>query len=312
MSAVVLSACSTKTIPNNDVPANLKIAYNVLEDREEDDYEVYVMDFDGAGAHNITRHPDVAWTYYAWRDKLFFISDRDTCARCYFLYESDAEGQTPRKVSALRLEDSWMSSRNKGREMVVAGRIGKEVRYQLFLVEVKTGKYRPLTRDTAAYYSDPCFSPDGKQVVYRYRKNRRDRQEKAELWIMNTDGSGTPRQLTFYPPADTSAPWHAYHAGPPRWNAQAGYITYQSLQNGEYSIYAVTPDGKQQFKLAAFPLEAGWHDWSPDGNWLVMDLFDHDQKRFEIGLWNRNTKVFKQLTNTPETEQSPVFVQKRQ
>ncbi|MDX1910017.1 MAG: hypothetical protein SFV22_00960 [Saprospiraceae bacterium] len=307
LGAVVLSACSKKT-HSEDTPLHLKIAYNVPEDREEDDYDVYVMNFDGSGASNITRHPDVAWTYHAWKDQLFFISDRDTCARCYFLYKSDAAGKNPRKVTGLRLEDSWMSSRKNGREMVVAGRIGREIRYQLYLVDVKTGDYRPLTRDTSAYYADPCFSPDGKQIVYRYRKSRRDRQEKAELWIMNTDGSGTPRQLTFYPPADTTAPWHAYHAGPPQWNAQAGYITYQSLQNGEYGIYAVTPDGKQTFKLADFPLEAGWHDWSPDGNWLVMDLFDHEQKRFEIGLWNRKTKVFRQLTNTPRAEQSPVFV----
>lgn len=310
LGAFVLSSCSKKTTVS-PAPQNLKIVYNVLENREKGDYDLYTMNLDGSSPMNITRHPDVAWTYYAWKYKLFFISDRDTCRRCYFLYESDPDGNRVRKVSNLRLEDSWMSSRNNGKEMIVSGRIGKEIRYQFFLVDVKTGAFRQITTDTAAVYSDPCFSPDGKQIVYRYKKSRRDRYEKAELWLMNADGSGTPRQLTHYPPTDTTAEWHSYHAGPPHWNAQAGYITYQSLQEGKYSIYAVTLDGKRNFKLVEMPLEAGWHAWSPDGDWLVMDVFNHEQTTFDIWLWNRKTKSLKQLTDTERYEQSPVFVEKR-
>lgn len=290
---------------------NLKIAYNVLENREIWDYEIYTMNLDGSSPANITRHPDVAWTYNAWNDRLFFISDRDTCTRCYFLYESDAAGNHPRKISGIQLEDSWMDSRNNGKEIIVTGRIGKKIRQQLFLIDAESGHFKQITTDTSALYSDPCFSPDGKQVVYRYKKNRRDRYEKAELWLMNVDGTGSPKQLTHYPPSDTSAKWHDFHAGPPHWNAQAGYITYQSLQKGKYSLYAVTPDGKQNFKLADFPLEAGWHDWSPDGNWLVMDMFDHEQSQFDIWLWNRKTKQLKQLTSSPKYEQSPVFIKRK-
>jgi len=204
-----------------------------------------------------------------------------------------------------------MDSRNNGKELIVTGRIDKKTRYQLFLINSKTGSFRQITTDTSALYSDPCFSPDGKQIVCRYKKNRRDRYEKAELWLMNTDGTGSARQLTQYPANDTTAKWHDYHAGAPHWNAQAGYITYQSLQDGKYSIYTVTPDGGQNFKLADFPLEVGWHDWSPDGNWLAMDMFDHEQTQFDIWLWNRKTKELKQLTDSPKFEQSPVFVLKK-
>ncbi|MFN0215896.1 MAG: hypothetical protein ACKVT2_16680 [Saprospiraceae bacterium] len=299
--------CSRKTTTAFS-SQNLKIAYNILEDRDNGDYEVYAMNLDGSEKTNVSRHPDVAWTYNAWKDRLFFISDRDTCKRCYFLYETDIHGKQVRKMAELQLEDSWMDSRNNGRELILTGRVGKKIRSQLFLLDAATGAFRQITADTTALYSDPCFSPDGKQIVYRYKKNRRDRYEKAELWLMNTDGSGTPQQLTHYPTSDTTAKWHDYHAGPPHWNAQAGYITYQSIQAGKYSIYAVTPDGKQQFKLADFPLEAGWHDWSPDGEWLVMDMFDHEQTQFDIWLWNRKTKVLKQLTDTETFEQSPVFL----
>lgn len=66
-------------------PIPWKIAYNVCEDSETDNYEVYIMNMDGSGKKNITNHPDVAWVYYAWKDKLYFISDRDTCHRCFFI-----------------------------------------------------------------------------------------------------------------------------------------------------------------------------------------------------------------------------------
>ena len=91
------------------------------------------MNFDGSGKKNITNYEDVAWTYNAYKNRLFFISDRDTCYRCFFLYECNADGNNLKKVSNLQLEDSWMSSRNNGEEMIVADRIGKLVRFQFFI-----------------------------------------------------------------------------------------------------------------------------------------------------------------------------------
>lgn len=85
-----------------------KIAFNTLENSKADDYEVYSMKSDGTGQKNITNDKDVAWTYYAWKDRLFFVSDRGACRRCYFLYESDADGNNVKKVTNLQLEDSWL------------------------------------------------------------------------------------------------------------------------------------------------------------------------------------------------------------
>ena len=289
---------------------NFKIVYNVLENKEKDDYDLYAMNPDGSGKTNITRHPDVAWTYYAYKDKLYWISDRDTCHRCYYLYVSDADGKSVKKVTGLRLEDSWMSSRKKGKELIVSGRIGKEVRHQLFIVNTKSGKYRQITSDTAAVYADPSFSPDGKQIVYRYKRKRRDRNEKAELWMANADGSN-PRQLTHYPAADTTAEWHSYHAGPPQWNAKLNLITYQSKQQGKYRLFAISPDGKQNFELFDFPQGAGWHDWSPDGRWLAVEIFPDESSPGDIYLWDYETKKLTRLTDGAGFEQSPVWVQKR-
>ena len=47
----------------------LNIAYNTLENKEKDDYDIYVMQPDGSGKTNITQNPDVAWTYFAYAIK---------------------------------------------------------------------------------------------------------------------------------------------------------------------------------------------------------------------------------------------------
>lgn len=292
--------------------ASWKIAFNVLQDQKADDYEVYTMGIDGRAIKNVTNHKDVAWTYYSIPGKLLFVSDRDACKRCYFLYESDLDGGNIRKVSDLRLEDSWMSSRNNGKELVVAGRVDSSVRYQLYIVDRATGAFRKLTDEPEAAFRDPVFSPDGKRIAYVYKKKRTDRAEIEELYVMNADGTNR-QKLTTYPASDPLGKDPGYKVGPPHWNAKHKFISYQSNQAGKQSIYAVTPDGKKQWKLTDLKVDEGWHDWSPDGQWLAFDSRDEATGRYEIMLMNYKTKAVKKLTGDSSFKyhQSPVFLQSR-
>jgi TolB protein len=288
-----------------------KIAYNVWapDSAAPDNYEIFCMNIDGSENKNITGHKDVAWTYHAEKDKIFFISDRDTAYRNYFLYNMDRNGGNIKKVTGLRLEDSWMDSRNDGKELIVSGRIGKEIRYQLFIVNTVDGSFRQITHDTSAIFYDPVFSPDGKQIVFAYQKNKRDKSQHEELYIMNEDGSNM-LQLTHYPENDPGLKTHQYKAGPPKWHPTENFISYHSFQNGKNSLYAVTPDGKKQWKLTDIKLSEGWHDWSTDGKWLTMDLLEENPKKYRIGLMNWKTKELKLLTDTTYTyQQAPVFVE---
>ncbi|HPH45522.1 MAG TPA: hypothetical protein PLJ60_01375 [Chryseolinea sp.] len=312
ISALTLFACG-RSQSNNDETINKKhytIAYNVhIPDTTREDYEIFTMNMDGTDKKNITNNPDVAWTYYAFKDHLYFISDRDTSYRCFFLYETDASGSNPKKVSDLQLEDSWMSSRNNGEEMVVTGRNGKKLRHQLFIINLKTGSFKQITSDTAARYSDPCFSLDGKQIAFSYNKDKRDRTSHEELYLMNSDGTNI-QQLTHYPENNSSAKEYGYRAGSAKWHPTENFITYVSLQDGRHSIFAVTPDGKKQWKLTNNELAEGWHDWSSDGNWLVFNSSDWKETQYHITLMNWSTKEMKQLTDSTYTaQQSPVFIE---
>lgn len=304
-----LSIIALFTVVASAQLANYRIAFNVLQDQKADDYEVYTMNADGSGQKNVTNNKDVAWTYYSIPGKLLFISDRGACRRCYFLYESDIDGGNIRKVTNLQLEDSWMGSRNNGKELVVAGRVDTRLRYQLFLVDRETGRFRQLTNEPEAAFRDPMFSPDGKRIVYVHKKKRTDRSEIEEMYIMNVDGTSR-RKLTTYPAADPLGKDPGYKVGPPHWNAKYNFITYQSNQAGKQSIYAVTPDGKKQWKLTENKVDEGWHDWSLDGEWLAFDSRDEATGRYEIMLMNYKSKEVKKLTgdSTFKYHQSPVFV----
>lgn len=284
-----------------------KIVYNVYEDTARDNYDVYSMNMDGTGKKNLTNTPGVEWAYYAYEDKVYYISDVDTCHRCYFLYEMDADGNNKRKISDLQLEDSWMGSRNNGTEMIVSGRIGK-LRAQLFLINLKDGSYKQLATDTLSTKRDPIFLPGGNEIVLAYRPDKNLRRTVPdELWKMDLDGSNKT-QLTHFPKGDTTTKWFEYHAGPPQLNSKHNFISYVSRQKGQHQIYAVTPDGKKQWQLTNGEMGSGWHSWSPDGEWLVMDKTSATEKGYDIYLMNYSTKEIKQLTSDWKYEQAPVIV----
>jgi len=306
--SILLIGCVTSREHPIDV-SKLKIAYNVYYDTANGNYEVFVMNADGSDKKNISNSKGIDWVYYAYKDKIYFASDRDTTYRMYFLYEMDANGNNVRKVSDLRLEDSYVSSREDGKEMIVSGRIGKSVRQQLFLINIQDGSYKQLTSDTAASFNDPVFLPDEKQIVFRHRLKRRNFQnEKAELWVMNDDGTNK-RQLTHYPETDTTAEWHVYHAGPPVVIPGKNKISYMSYQNSNYSIFSTSPEGKDVKQLTTDELNEGWHNWSPDGEWIVYDASDKNSTWYDIWLMKADGSGLKKLTDDWRFEQGPVFVE---
>lgn len=105
---ILLSSCGQRSAMDT-----YAIAYNVLYDRDTNNYEIFSMNMDGSGKTNITNYPGVEWTYTAYGERVFFISDKDTAHRNYFLYEMDARGGNVRKVYDQRLADSWMATRKR-------------------------------------------------------------------------------------------------------------------------------------------------------------------------------------------------------
>ncbi|MBX2913559.1 MAG: hypothetical protein M9954_15680 [Cyclobacteriaceae bacterium] len=309
-----LISCGGRHTPghetNKEGGPEYAIAYNVLYNDSTDNYEVFTMNMDGSDKKNITHLKGVEWTYYSFQDQLYFISDKDTCQRCaYFLYKTNFKGENPLRVSDIPVADSWMSSRKNGSEFIV--RPNPKIDSAFHIID-KEGKRIQRIETGLPNFSDPLFVNNGSQIVFRggTKKSKREPGYQEELYLINSDGTGL-KQLTHYPASDTTAPWWAYKAGPPKLHPKRKFISYQSYQDGKYSLFAITLDGSKQWKLTENQEDEGWHDWSPDGKWLAIELFDNDQAQFHIGLMNWETKEMKVLTDTTyKYQQAPNFVLK--
>jgi TolB protein len=279
---------------------DLKIAYNVLIDENTSNYEVFIMNADGTDKRNLSNHSGVDWVYYAWKDKIYFISDRGTSAGSYFLYEMDWNGENVRKVYTEELYDSYLNSRKEGSEFILS--VKKDGSKAFVIIDSDGNELNTVFQTQSYRYNDPAFSPDGKKIVFRSYKSGSD-----ELWIMDENGENQ-FQLTHYPENDSTAGEHFYRAGPPRWNIHKNKISYTSRQNNNYSIFTVKPDGTDQKQITPDGFEEGWHDWSPNGKLLVYDGSPIENPNYDIYIMNAHGTGVKRLTSGPEYEQSPVFV----
>lgn len=302
MGVLFLAGCATEP----DV--RYKIAYNVYVDRDTDDYEVFTVNPDGTEPTNITNRPGMEWVYYAYDGKLFFISDRDACPRCYFLYEMDAAGQNVRKISDVRLKDSWLSSRNGGTELIVNPH--QSVDSVFYIIDLQGNLLAKVDPDMA-YAGDPLFTPDGSQVVFRGSPVpfKMDVGFADELYVINTDGSGR-RQLTQFPASDTLADWWEYHAGPPTL-APGGAISFNSVRDGVGGVFRIGLDGAGLERLTPLEEEVGWHAWSPDGAWFVYDVqvpITDSTYTYDLFIRHPGEPVSIHLTTDPRYEQAPVVV----
>lgn len=290
------------------------IAYNTFEpdSLSKDNWEIRVIDPDTSGlSKNLVNHPDVAWTYLAHEDKIFFITDRDTAYRHFFLYEMDNDGSGLRKISDLRIEDSWMDFDPKTNELIVSARPEPTVRYQLYLINLAEGTSKPLANDTSYRFQDPVFSPDGSQIAFVKSPMAKVEGVFPEVFVMNRDGSGQ-KQLTHFPADDPAATEYGYKAGALKWHPTENFISYASSRGTGAYIFGVSPDGSKNWQISQSGKDEVYHDWSPDGKWLVFDQYqDTISRQYHIVLMNWQTKNSRIVTDTLlKTQLAPVFVKK--
>src|SRR5262245_2754459 len=99
----------------------------------------------------------------------------------------------------------------------------------------------------------PSLNADGTQLVFLS-----DTGGHGNLWVANTDGSGTARQITFELDPLVSI-------GVPTWSPANDRISFIYTREGKTSLWIVGPDGGTPHELVP---RGSWASWSPDGRWL--------------------------------------------
>jgi Tol biopolymer transport system component len=106
----------------------------------------------------------------------------------------------------------------------------------------------------------PSFAPDGRHFVYR---------------TVGPDGRGLRTKDI---DADAVVTLTTEYDNFPVWSPRGDRIAFMRLQDGDFEIFTIRPDGTDLRRLTNSPGNDGHMAWSPDGDWL---LFTSGRKGFK-------------------------------
>lgn len=219
--------------------------------------EIYVMDYDGANARQLTHHnsidlvpkfsPDGKW--------IAFNSYRAGNPDAYIM---DANGGGLRELSVrqgLNTAPNWAPD---GKSLVLTISHGGDPK----LYQISTsGKVMQKLTHARGVDTSATFSPNGQQIAFVS-----DRTGQPELYVMDSAGANVQR-LTYGQWVDA-----------PAWSPKGDWIAYER-QRGQWNfdVYLIDPSGRNNHPIS----EAGNRNenpsWSPDGRFIAY-ASDRDGK----------------------------------
>lgn len=180
-----------------------------------------------------------------------------------FIYNFDLASEKTTKVPVI-IADDQVSGR--GGIVKVGGRvtnfeIGPDgaralfgARGDIFTVPAKNGNTRNLTMTSGIHERSSKWSPDGRTIAFVS-----DRGGQDEIWLMNADGTGEPRQLT------TGGDTYKYNilwspdGSKILWNDKMLRLSYVDVATKAVTVAATAKAGE----IVQFA-------WSPDSRWIAF------------------------------------------
>jgi len=109
--------------------------------------------------------------------------------------------------------------------------------------------------------SDATWSPDYSKVVFASERATTDPEvPNREIYVMNADGSGVARRLTYAEGKDYD----------PSWSPDGTRIAFVSKRDGDWEIWLMDPDGTGLVNLTQNKSNETDPSWSPDGSRIAF------------------------------------------
>jgi serine/threonine protein kinase/Tol biopolymer transport system component len=126
---------------------------------------------------------------------------------------------------------------------------------------------KPPRRLIASTHLDhnPTYSPDGTRIAFAS-----NRSGSHQIWVSNSDSSGTAQLTFFRGPGYTASPY---------WSPDGRQIYFGSTAEGQYGVYVISSEGGQPKRLGSEAPES----WSRDGKWVYFHRGDEIWKRPAVG-----------------------------
>lgn len=227
--------------------ANGKIVFGSQHAGED---EIWVMNADGTGKHNLTRHDgskisDIDPSWSPDGRQIAFSSDPGGNKQIWVM---NADGSNPHQLTDAPGRNRLPSWSADGKSIVFVSTSGGNA--EIFRVRVADGQLSPLTNDPAFDYS-PAASPRGNKIVFSS-----DRDGNGHLYVL--DGTGALQRIT-------NGTGYDYF---PNWSPRGNDIVFTREDNsGGVDLFIVHADGTGERRLTTTPgLLKYFPAFSPDGS----------------------------------------------
>lgn len=234
--------------------------------------DIWIYDFNSHEIENITNNPSQDIFPMWYKDKIYFLSDRDKVMN---LFVYDIENKETKKLTNLVKYDIKFPSLGKDKIIFESG----GYLYYYNLKESKTIKLtvriredfaasRTVFKDVNKSIKNVSIAPDGSRITLSAR---------GDVFSIPVY-QGIYRNLTNSSDA---------HDRNPVWSPDGKYIAYISDKSGEYQIYIETPD-KPESEIQLTEFTSGYIyklKWSPDSKYIMWN-----NKKLELNYINIDTK----------------------
>lgn len=213
--------------------------------------EIYVADYDGANALQVTKHNSISIRPKFSPDgtKIAYLSYKDRYPFLYVLDLATGKSAPLSKHVGLNASPAWSPD---GKTLAVV--LSKDGNTEIYLKNPDGSGERRLT-DNRVGDTSPTFDPTGTKLAFVS-----DRGGKPQIYVMDADGTKSRR-----------VSYQGGNAYDPVWSPDGKKIAYVAERPGEgLEIYVMDADGKNPIRLTDSPGANESPSWSADSRHLMF------------------------------------------
>jgi TolB protein len=241
--------------------------------------EIYVMNYDGSEAKQLTRHKSIAfapaWSPDGTRIAYSLFTRHANNIKNIDLYEFNTTQNTIRLLSDRKGINSGAAYSPDGTKMAIT--LSYRGNPEIFLLDLATREVSQLTKSFGVDV-DPAWSPDGKQIAFVSSRTG------MPMVFTTTIADKKTQRLTYA---------GRYNATP-SWAAKKNKIAFAGWIDKFFDIFLMNPDGTNIERLTKNQGNNEDPFFSPDGNFLAFSSNRTGQKN--IYVMNTDGTFVKRLT----------------
>lgn len=176
------------------------------------------------------------------------------------IYEANPDGTDLKRLTDAHGYNAEGSYSRDGKKIVFCS--NRDGNLQLYVMDASGPNVRKLTDTPGCYNGGPFFSPDGRRVIFRSDRKKKDY---LQIYVINVDGTGE-RSLTN---DDNSVNWGPY------WYTDGKHLVYAGADHSNpaarpnYDLWWMNVDTGKKVRLTYAPGADVLPVFSPDGSKLM-------------------------------------------